>query len=341
MEGKSEIQTDIITLTRHLIIDQQFHKQATGDFTMLLSSIQLACKFISSQVRKAGITNLYGLVGNVNTSGDSQKKLDVLSNEVFVNSLKSSHKCCVMASEEEEHMIEVDIKEQGKYVVAFDPLDGSSNIDANVSIGTIFGIWKRKSEGPKVDIGDVLQKGTDLVAAGYCVYGSATILVLCTEKKVDGYTLDPSLGEFILTHPNMKTPKRGNIYSINEGNASAWDEPIAKYVQDKKFPLEGKKPYSLRYVGSMVADIHRTILYGGIFLYPGDKKSPQGKLRLLYEGFPIAFIIEASGGKAIDGHKRLLEVECKELHGRSGVIMGSSDDVDDVEEYYKKWNKNK
>lgn len=269
---KKEFQTDIVTLTRHLIVDQQAHKQATGDYTLLISSIQLACKYIAYQVRKAGITNLYGLMGGQNTSGDSQKKLDVLANEVFVNSLKSSHKCCVLVSEEEENAIEIDIHQQGKYVVAFDPLDGSSNIDANVSIGTIFGIWKRKSEGEKTTKEDVLQKGTELVAAGYCVYGSAAIMVLCSQQKVDGYTLDSSIGEFVLTHPNMKIPKKGNIYSINEGNASAWDEPVAKYIQDKKFPKEGKKPYSLRYVGSMVADVHRTILYGGIFLYPGDKK---------------------------------------------------------------------
>ena len=273
MESKTgEFKTDIVTLTRHLIFDQQFHKQATGDYTLLLSSIQLACKYISYQVRKAGITNLYGLMGGQNTSGDSQKKLDVLANEVFVNSLRSSHKCAVLVSEEEEHCIEIEIEQQGKYVVAFDPLDGSSNIDANVSIGTIFGIWKRKSEGPKTNLEDALQKGTDLIAAGYCVYGSATIMVLCSQKKVDGYTLDSSIGEFVLTHPNMKIPARGVIYSINEGNAAAWDEPITKYVHEKKFPEKGKKAYSLRYVGSMVADVHRTILYGGIFLYPGDKK---------------------------------------------------------------------
>ena len=270
---KKEFNTDILTLTRHLIVDQQAHKEATGDFTLLISSIQLACKYISYQVRKAGITNLLGLMGGQNTSGDSQKKLDVLSNDVFVNSLKSCCKCAVLISEEEENAIEVDIPQQGKYVVAFDPLDGSSNIDANVSIGTIFGIWKRKSEGPKTTSEDALQKGTELVSAGYCVYGSATIMVLASQKKVDGYTLDSSLGEFILTHPDMKIPKKGVIYSINEGNAAVWDEPITKYIQEKKFPTkEGKKPYSLRYVGSMVADVHRTILYGGIFLYPGDKK---------------------------------------------------------------------
>lgn len=269
---KKEFQTDIITLTRHLMADQQAHKQATGDYTLLLSSIALACKYVSYQVRRAGLSNLYGLMGGQNTSGDSQKKLDVLANEVFINSLRSSSKCAVLISEEEENAIEIDIPQQGKYIVAFDPLDGSSNIDANVSIGTIYGIWKRKSEGAKTTKEDVLQKGTELVAAGYCVYGSATIMVLCSEKKVDGYTLDGSIGEFVLTHPNMKIPKRGNIYSINEGNAGVWDEPITKYIQEKKFPKEGKKAYSLRYVGSMVADVHRTILYGGIFLYPGDKK---------------------------------------------------------------------
>lgn len=242
---------------------------------MLISSIQTACKFISSKVRKAGIANLYGTSGGENTSGDVVKKLDVISNDVFINSLRASGKVAIMASEENKDAIQVEIKSQGKYAVAFDPLDGSSNIDANVSIGSIFAVWRRITDsndesGAKVE--DILQCGDKLVAAGYCLYGTSTQFVLSTGGPVNGYTLDISLGEFILTHPNMRIPKKGKIYSINEGNSIFWEEAIKEYINNKKNPADGKTPYSLRYVGSMVADVHRTLLYGGIFLYPGDVK---------------------------------------------------------------------
>mmetsp|Transcript_21006 Transcript_21006/g.18333 ORF Transcript_21006/g.18333 Transcript_21006/m.18333 type:complete len:340 (+) Transcript_21006:74-1093(+) len=335
------LNTDPMTLTRFLVKQQQQYKEASGDFTILLTSIQTACKFISSKVRKAGIANLYGIHGTENTSGDTVKKLDVLSNEVFINTLRESHQVAIMASEEDEEAVQVDLDKQGKYVVSFDPLDGSSNIDANVSIGSIWGIWKRKSEHKDgATVADLLQNGDAQVAAGYCLYGSSTQIVLAFEDGVNGFTLDPSLGEFILTHPNIRIPKKGAIYSINEGNAQYWEEPITKYVHNKKFPEEGKKPYSLRYVGSMVADVHRTLLYGGIFLYPGDKKSPNGKLRVLYEVYPMGYIVEKAGGKASNGNKRLLDIEPKKIHERSGVIMGSPEDVDEVEKLHHDIKKN-
>jgi fructose-1,6-bisphosphatase I len=329
--SKKNSYTNPLTMTFHLIESQKHHKEAKGDFTLLLNSIQTACKYISSKVRKAGMANLYGTVGATNITGDVQKKLDVLANEVFINALKSSNECCVILSEEEEEPRI--LIEDAKYIVAFDPLDGSSNIDANVTIGSIFGIWKRK--GDKLQDSDMLQTGDDLIASGYCVYGSSTQLITCLDKVVNGYTLDPSLGEFILTHPNIKIPETNPIYSINEGNASLWDKQISEYVLSKKNPTKGKKTYSLRYIGSMVADVHRTLLYGGIFMYPADSKSPEGKLRLMYECNPLSFIIESAGGKASTGKGRIMEVVPKKIHQRCPVIMGSRLDVEELEAFYK------
>jgi fructose-1,6-bisphosphatase I len=249
-----------------------------------------------------------GLAGDTNVQGEEQKKLDVLSDEIMVNSLRASGKCAVLVTEEREHAIIIDERYRGKYCVVFDPLDGSSNIDAGVNIGTIFGIYRLvcahllnlltvmsdldvQKEGSTGEIADVLQPGRDLVAAGYCMYGSSANLVLSTGKGVNGYTLDAALGEFILTHGDIKIPPRGKIYSFNEGNAMYYHEPVTKYLESIKYPKNGK-PYSARYIGSMVADVHRTLLYGGIFGYPDDKKSKSGKLRLLYEAFPMAFLTE-------------------------------------------------
>lgn len=325
------VNTNLTTLTFHTIETQKEHKEAKGDFTLLFSSIQTACKFISSKVRKAGMANLYGTAGNVNTTGDVQKKLDVLANEVFINSLKSSAQVCVILSEEEDQPIYVD--SPGKYIVAFDPLDGSSNIDANVTIGSIFGIWKRKSMD-KISEVDILQKGEDLVASGYCVYGSSTQLITCIDGLVNGYTLDPSLGEFILTHPKITIKPNHPIYSINEGNAKLWDAAITDYVKSKKFPEKGTSSYSLRYIGSMVADVHRTLLYGGIFMYPADTKNPDGKLRLMYECNPLSYIIECAGGKSTTGRLRILDIQPTKIHQKCPVIMGSKKDVEDVENFY-------
>ncbi|KNE70448.1 hypothetical protein AMAG_14578 [Allomyces macrogynus ATCC 38327] len=335
--------TDLVTLSRHVLADQQAHPAASGDLTLLLVSIQLGCKFVATCVRKAGIVNLTGLAGETNVQGEDQKKLDVLANEIFVNSLRSSGKVAIMVSEEDEDMIVVsDTDRDGdhaSYAVVFDPLDGSSNIEAGVSIGTIFGIYKLLP-GSKGTTADVLRPGREMVAAGYCMYGSSTTMVLSTGGgKVHGYTLDTTIGEFILTHPDLRMAPRGKlIYSINEGNSVYWDDACVEYFGAlKSRTVDGKPaPYGARYVGSMVADVHRTILYGGIFAYPADKKSKSGKLRVLYECFPMAFIVENAGGRATTGTKRILDLEPTKLHERSGIFLGSADDVAELEAVYAK-----
>ncbi|CAA7400275.1 unnamed protein product [Spirodela intermedia] len=325
--------TDLMTLTRHVLNEQSKHPESKGDFTILLSHIVLGCKFVCSAVNKAGLAKLIGLAGDTNVQGEEQKKLDVLSNEVFIKALTSSGRTCILVSEEDEEATFVDPALRGRYCVVFDPLDGSSNIDCGVSIGTIFGIYMIKDKN-KVTVEDVLQPGKKMVAAGYCMYGSSCMLVLSTGRGVNGFTLDPSLGEFILTHPNIKIPKKGSIYSVNEGNAKNWDEPTARYVERCKFPQDGSSPKSLRYVGSMVADVHRTLLYGGIFLYPADKKSPNGKLRVLYEVFPMSFLMEQAGGQAFTGKGRALELVPTKIHERSPIFLGSYDDVEEIKTLY-------
>lgn len=325
--------TDLMTLTRYVLNEQSKYPESKGDFTILLNHIVFGCKFVCSAVNKAGLAKLIGLAGDKNVQGEEQKKLDVLSNEVFIKALTSSGRTCVLISEEDEEATFVDPSLRGRYCVVFDPLDGSSNIDCGVSIGTIFGIYMIKDkDNAKVE--DVLQPGKKMVAAGYCMYGSSCMLVLTTGSGVNGFTLDPSLGEFILTHPNIKIPKKGTIYSVNEGNAKNWDEPTARYVEKCKFPEDGSSPKSLRYVGSMVADVHRTLLYGGIFLYPADKKSPNGKLRVLYEVFPMSFIMEQAGGQAFTGKERALDLVPAKIHERSPVFLGSYDDVEEIKTLY-------
>ncbi|XP_010260929.1 PREDICTED: fructose-1,6-bisphosphatase, cytosolic [Nelumbo nucifera] len=325
--------TDLMTITRFVLNEQSKHPDSRGDFTILLSHIVLGCKFVCSAVNKAGLAKLIGLAGETNVQGEEQKKLDVLSNEVFVKALISSGRTSILVSEEDEEATFVEPSKRGKYCVVFDPLDGSSNIDCGVSIGTIFGIYTVKDrENPILD--DVLKPGKHMVAAGYCMYGSSCTFVLSTGSGVNGFTLDPSLGEFILTHPDIKIPKKGKIYSVNEGNAKNWDEPTAKYVDKCKFPKDGSSPKSLRYVGSMVADVHRTLLYGGIFLYPADKKSPNGKLRVLYEVFPMSFLMEQAGGQAFTGKQRALDLVPKKIHERSPIFLGSYDDVEEIKALY-------
>ncbi|KAK7343734.1 hypothetical protein VNO77_12726 [Canavalia gladiata] len=325
--------TDLMTITRFVLNQQSKQPESRGDFTILLNHIVLGCKFVCSAVNKAGLAKLIGLAGETNVQGEEQKKLDVLSNEVFIKALISSGRTCILVSEEDEEATFVEPSKRGKYCVVFDPLDGSSNIDCGVSIGTIFGIYSVK-EDREPTIEDVLQPGKNMLAAGYCMYGSSCTLVLSTGTGVDGFTLDPSLGEFILTHPDIKIPKRGKIYSVNEGNAKNWDGPTTKYVEECKFPKDGSSPKSLRYIGSMVADVHRTLLYGGIFLYPADKKSPNGKLRVLYEVFPMSFLMEQAGGQAFTGKQRALDLVPKKLHERSPVFLGSYDDVEDIKALY-------
>ncbi|KAG9050106.1 Fructose-1,6-bisphosphatase [Tulasnella sp. UAMH 9824] len=327
--------TDIVTLTRHILAQQiRLGPAATGDLTLLLNAIQVTSKFIATNVRKARLINLVGLAGETNVQGEEQKKLDVLSNDIMVNALRASGKTAVLVSEELDEAIIIEKRLRGKYCVVFDPLDGSSNIDAGVNIGTIFGIYKLK-EGSEGTINDVLQPGKDMVAAGYTMYGSSANLVLTTGQGVNGYTLDNALGEFILTHPDIKIPQRGKIYSFNEGNSMYFHEPVIKYLESIKYPKNGKAPYSARYIGSMVADVHRTLLYGGIFGYPNDKKSKNGKLRMLYEAFPMAMLTEQAGGVATTGTQRILDIVPTEIHQRCPVFLGSKDDVEDLQSFFK------
>ncbi|XP_057732744.1 fructose-1,6-bisphosphatase, cytosolic-like [Arachis stenosperma] len=325
--------TDLMTITRFVLNEQSKHPDSRGDFSILLSHIVLGCKFVCSAVSKAGLAKLIGLAGDTNVQGEEQKKLDVLSNDVFVKALVSSGRTSILVSEEDEQATIVEPSKRGKYCVVFDPLDGSSNIDCGVSIGTIFGIYMLKDEHEPT-LQDVLQPGKNMLAAGYCMYGSSCTLVISTGNGVNGFTLDPSLGEFILTHPDIKIPKKGKIYSVNEGNAKNWDAATTKYVEKCKFPKDGSSPKSLRYIGSMVADVHRTLLYGGIFLYPGDKKSPNGKLRVLYEVFPMSFLLEQAGGQAFTGKQRALDLVPNKLHERSPIFLGSFDDVEDIKALY-------
>lgn len=316
-----------MTLNRFILQEQKIHPHATGDLTHLLNSILTAVKAISTAVRRAGMTNMFGVAGQENVQGEQQQKLDVLANDLFINMLRSSFTVAAMVSEENENLIEVETEKQGNYYVYFDPLDGSSNIDCLVSIGSIFGIAKKTSDIVSKD--DILQPGKNFVASGYALYGSATMVVLTTGRGVNGFTLDPAIGEFLLTDANMKIKPRGKIYSLNEGYASQWDEPLKNYIASLKNPEAGKSAYGARYIGSMVADVHRTLKYGGIFMYPANKSSPKGKLRLLYECNPMAHIIEQAGGAATNGKQRILELQPTSFHERSPIFLGSKDDVGD------------
>ncbi|XP_045216936.1 fructose-1,6-bisphosphatase 1-like isoform X2 [Mercenaria mercenaria] len=331
------IDTSPITLTRFLLEEQRKVVGATGDFTALMNSVQTAVKAVSSAVRKAGIHKLYGISGVTNVTGDEQKKLDVLANDLFINMFKSSFLTCLMVSEENDNAIIVESKYQGKYMVVFDPLDGSSNIDCLVSIGTIFGIYRYEGKGQPEEK-DVLLPGNKLVCAGYALYGSATMIVLSTGDGVNSFMLDPAIGEFLLTQRKLKIPSRGKIYSLNEGYEATWNEPTKEYIKSKKYPTTGK-PYAGRYIGSMVADVHRTLLYGGIFMYPATKEAPKGKLRLLYESSPMSYIMEQAGGLATTGTQRILDLQPTDIHERCPVYMGSRDDVQDVLDTYKKHEK--
>lgn len=323
------------TLGQFIIEKQADFPYAKGELSRLLRDIGIASKIVNREVNKAGLADILGDAGSINVQGEGQKKLDVYANEQFISALKSGGECCVVVSEENDEYIYIDseISKNAKYVVAIDPLDGSSNIDVNVGVGTVFSIFRRKSKEGAATMEDVLQRGTEQVAAGYVIYGSSTMLVYTTGKGVNGFTLDPSIGEFCLSHPDMRMPKDGVIYSINEGYYAHFPDGIKKYI--KYCQVEDEKtnrPYTSRYTGSMVADLHRNMIKGGIFLYPITAKSPKGKLRLIYECNPMAFIIEQAGGKASDGYNRILELEVTELHQRSAIIIGSEDMVLKAEE---------
>ncbi|XP_070794789.1 fructose-1,6-bisphosphatase isozyme 2 [Pituophis catenifer annectens] len=338
MSDQSPFETDMITLNRYVMEKGRRVKGATGELTQLLNSTLTAIKAISSAVRKAGLAHMYGIAGSVNVTGDEQKKLDVLSNSLVINMLQSSYSTCVLVSEENKEALITPKEKRGKYVVCFDPLDGSSNIDCLASIGTIFAIYKKTSEDEPSEK-DALQPGRNIVAAGYALYGSATLVALSTGQGVDCFMLDPGLGEFILVEKDVKIKKKGKIYSLNEGYAKYFDPAVTEYLHEKKFPEEGKSPYGARYVGSMVADVHRTLVYGGIFLYPANQKSPKGKLRLLYECNPIAFIIEQAGGIATTGTEPVLDVKPESIHQRVPFVAGSPEDVQEYLAFVQKHQK--
>jgi fructose-1,6-bisphosphatase I len=340
MEQASQEIGNAVTLTQFILRDMRTHPEATGQLTILLHAIEIASKYVSSKVRAAGLFSLYGVEGSTNVQGEVVKKLDVVANDAFITALTRSNIVRIMVSEENTDPIVV-TDASGHYAAVFDPLDGSSNIDANVSIGTIFGIYRtHSSEKLEANLQDVLQPGKNMVAAGYCMYGSATIMVLTTGNGVNGFTLDPSTGEFVLTHSNIKTPNKKNIYSINEGYSKFWLEPVAQYISKIKNPENDKDVYSQRYVGSMVADVHRTLLYGGIFMYPGDKRDPSGKLRLLYEANPMSMILEQAGGKASTGTGRVLDIVPQKIHQRVPIFLGSVANVEELEAYFKNSNSN-
>lgn len=326
----------VVTLARHIMDQERLYPNASGSFSGLLSDLMLAAKLIAREVTKAGLVNIIGKVGDTNVQGEEQQKLDVFADLTIYRAMDHGGHLCVMASEENETILLIPPEYPcGKYVLNYDPLDGSSNIDANVSIGTIFSILRRTTPGTGAGSeADCMQPGYKQVCAGYVMYGSSTMLVYTTGLGVHGFTLDPSVGEFLLSHDNIRIPRRGKIYSINEGNSHLWDEPTRAYIDHLKDPdTEGGRPYSARYIGSMVCDIHRTLLYGGIFLYPADRKSANGKLRLLYEANPMAFIVEQAGGYASDGRRRILDKEPRGLHERTPLIIGSYDDVKEYEAF--------
>eukprot|EP00746_Dinoflagellata_sp_MGD_P152583 gnl/MRDRNA2_/MRDRNA2_83763_c0_seq1.p1 gnl/MRDRNA2_/MRDRNA2_83763_c0~~gnl/MRDRNA2_/MRDRNA2_83763_c0_seq1.p1 ORF type:complete len:478 (-),score=102.49 gnl/MRDRNA2_/MRDRNA2_83763_c0_seq1:39-1472(-) len=349
--GDIDTHGSLMTLTRFMQEQSRADPEKYQEMESLFSSIQMACKQIASMVARAGISDLTGLQeggGSVNVQGEEQKKLDVISNDVLKAALKYSGKVGVLGSEEEDVPVLIEEAYSGKYVAVFDPLDGSSNIDAAISTGTIFGIYKEGDpEGcivpDKGSLGesemkclvDTLQPGDKLVASGYVMYSSSTILVMTMGNGVNGFTLDPAIGEFVLTHPNIKVPPRGKIYSINEANYYDWEPALQEYVNNLKAGKgESGTKYSARYIGSMVGDIHRTLLYGGIFGYPGDAKNPNGKLRLLYEGAPMSFIVEQAGGKSTTGSQRIMEITPSGVHQRVPVFLGSAEDIDEVNKVY-------
>jgi fructose-1,6-bisphosphatase I len=324
-----------MTLERYIHEQERMYPSATGAFSGLLHDLALAAKLVWREVSKAGLVNILGVTDKKNVSGDVVKKLDEFADETIYKAMDHGGHLCVMASEENEDVLHIpDEYPTGKYVLLYDPLDGSSNIDANITIGSIFSVFKRITPSGKGTMEDCLQPGKNLVAAGYVIYGSSTMFVYSTGNGVHGFTFDPSVGEFLLSHENIRIPKKGKIYSLNEGNFHNWDEPMKRYISYlKESDKATNRPYSLRYIGTMVGDVHRTLLYGGIFAYPGDKKNPEGKLRLCYECNPMAFLCEQAGGRAINGNQRILDIQPATLHQHTPVFLGSEEDVTLCEEF--------
>ncbi|MCP4682883.1 MAG: class 1 fructose-bisphosphatase [Desulfobacterales bacterium] len=331
-----------ITLTQHILDQQRESPEATGAFTTLLNELIVAAKVISREVNKAGLADILGATGQINVQDEQVQKLDMFANQVTIERMQHTGQLCCMGSEENADLIDIPPQyPKGDYIILFDPLDGSSNIDVNVSIGTIFGIYKKTSNETDVDLllNDVLQQGINQVAAGYFIYGSSTMMVYTTGKGtgVHGFTLFPSVGEFLLSHEDIKIPERGKIYSVNEGNYPYWDEKTLALVDYfKTIDKETGRPYTSRYVGSLVADFHRNLLKGGIFMYPADGKDPKkpsGKLRLMVEANPLAMVVKEAGGYASDGNGPILEVEPSELHQRVPLYIGSKKDVELAEAF--------
>ena len=324
----------LVTLDEYIIQSQNRFPGATGELSQLLRDIGLAAKIISREVNKAGITSLLGVDGSKNIHGESVKKLDLFADEQLISALDRSMITCMVISEENDGIVRLN-SQGGKYIVYLDPLDGSSNIDVNVSIGSIFSIYMRQARfDPNLVEGDALQPGVRQVAAGYVLYGSSTIMVYTTGIGVSAFTLDPGIGEFILSDDNFEMPDHGTIYSINEGSYNSWSDGLKKYIKycQMEDPETGR-PYSARYIGSMVADVHRTLVKGGIFIYPSSKVYPQGKLRLMYECNPLGFIIEQAGGRATNGNKRIMEIQPEAIHERTPIFIGSSRNVEEVMQF--------
>ena len=312
-----------MTLSRFLFETSKSHRESTGQFVTLLQAVTVASKVVSSRVNRAGLSGILGGTGEVNIQGEFVQKLDLFANDQFKKAMEHQGVCAMVVSEEDDEPTWTpDRFQSGRYIFCMDPLDGSSNIDVNATIGTIFGVFRRQSdEGGRATIEDALQAGTELVGAGYVIYGSGTLLVLATEDSgVNGFTLDPSVGEYYLSHPNIRLGEQSKMYSINEAYSAQWSDGLRSYIQSLKAPERGS---SMRYIGSLVADFHRNLLKGGVFLYPGTTKSPEGKLRLIYEAFPLAFICELAGGSASDGKGRILDRRPGSLHERTPLIIGN------------------
>jgi len=321
--------TSVVTIDRYIIEQERLYPEATGELSGILYDVALAAKMIANKVRSAGLADILGSEGTENVQGEVQQKLDVIANDIMIKAMDHGGRLCAMASEEEPDIIPIPERFKcGKYVLLFDPLDGSSNIDVNVPVGTIFSVMRKITRGPRGEMEDMLQPGRRQVAAGYILYGSSTMLVYTTGQGAHGFTLDPSIGEFLLSHPNIKIPDRGRYLSVNDSYEQVWDENVRALMRRYR-GLDGEqKALNVRYVGSLVADFHRNLLGGGIFAYPANRKSPNGKLRLLYEANPLAFICEQAGGAACDGRGRILDVQPNELHQRTPLFIGSKSDVE-------------
>lgn len=329
----------LITIERHIAEEEQLHPEATGDYSGLLRDLTLALRLIARDVRRAGLNDVLGLTESKNIHGETVKKLDDYANEVIFRAMDHGGHLCVMASEESHGLIHIPSQyKKGKYVLIFDPLDGSSNIDVNATIGTIFSIYRRINPSDTTDgtLADVLQPGYKQVAAGYASYGSGTNLVYTSGNGVDVFTFDQTIGEFLLTREKVRIPKRGKIYSINEGNYNRWEPRLQQYINYLKTPTDDDvRPYSSRYIGTAIADIHRTLYYGGIFMYPADMLSPKGKLRLMYELNPLSMIIEQAGGRSTDGSGRIMDIQPTDIHERAPAFMGSEEDVLELEAFLR------